>query len=303
MNRMRRVRVVTTGSLAVVIAGLLSPSIGNATTRELGAELVLISGSGAPGIPVSLRGRIPTDHRVRVELQRLDDPGFVTLSVATTDRLGRFAFTTNLPEDRAAASYRVTSESVLTPTRSVVTGMTTRLTQDPDQTKLPETQVGSNDAVISDDGNFVAFVSAGHVYLWDRSTSATTQISAESEHGNGFPSISKDGRYVAYVTGSKVYPSPEHPASDVVVWDRITKSTTQVTKGNKASTSPSISGDGRFIAFWSHASNLVHHDTNKHADVFVWDRSSRSTRRITDGKLDSYSEDEAISNSGRYITF
>ena len=129
------------------------------------------------------------------------------------------------------------------------------------------------------------------VYLWDRSTSATTQISAESEHGNGFPSISKDGRYVAYVTGSKVYPSPEHPASDVVVWDRITSSTTQVTKGNKASTSPSISGDGRFIAFWSHASNLVHHDTNKHADVFVWDRSSRSTRRITDGKLDSYSED------------
>ena len=62
VSRMRRVRVVITGSLAVVIAGLLSPPIGNATTRVLGAELVLVSGSGAPGIPVSLRGRIPTDH-------------------------------------------------------------------------------------------------------------------------------------------------------------------------------------------------------------------------------------------------
>jgi Tol biopolymer transport system component len=307
LNGLRIVRLAMGTALVVTTTAVIGVPSGSAVNKPLGGTLVLASASGAPGVPVSLRGRIPTHQRTRVELQRLDVAGFVAVTVATTDRRGRFSFTTNVPDDRATASYRVSSENVVTPIRSVVTGTTTRLTQDPDQTKEPEGRIGSWDPVISGDGRFVAFASALNVFGWDRSSGLITRISPDSEHGNGFPSISKDGRYVAYVKDLTYFPVQSR-ACDVMLWDRTTGTTTQVTHGNKGSFSPSISGDGRFITFASDASDLVSHDTNKRTDVFVWDRSSGSTRRITNGNDDSFIfTDEyggsAISDTGRHIIF
>src|SRR5437762_5813039 len=66
--------------------------------------------------------------------------------------------------------------------------------------------------------------------------------------------------------------------SDIFVHDRLTGVTERVsvasdgTEGNGDSDRPSVSGDGRFVAFESVASNLVPGDTNGTGDVFVHDR-------------------------------
>ena len=72
----------------------------------------------------------------------------------------------HVPDDRATASYRVSSPDVVTPTRSVVTGTTTRLTQDPDPTKEPYERDRQLRCCDLGDGRFVAFVSAReHLHL------------------------------------------------------------------------------------------------------------------------------------------
>jgi Tol biopolymer transport system component len=77
--------------------------------------------------------------------------------------------------------------------------------------------------------------------------------------------------------------------------------------GNRYSEAPLISADGRFLAFDSHASNLVAGDTNGRNDVFVRDRTSRKTTRVSvrtggeQGNDASYLR--AISDDGRFVVF
>jgi Tol biopolymer transport system component len=291
---------------ATVLVGTMAAALGVPSSgivgRSLGGTLVLASASGAPGIPVSLRGRIPVDHSTPVELQRHDDSGFRTVAVGKTDGTGKFAFTTYVPDDRATASYRVSSAKVVTPTRAVVTGTTIRLTQDADQTKEPVSRIGAIQGVISGDGQHVAYASWGAVFVWNRAMGNATRVTAEDAPWSSSPSISDDGRFIAYSRNSAAHGRPE-----VVVWDRWTGVTTQVTRGHTSTSPPSITGNGRYVAYSSRLSELVPHDTNQRSDVFVWDRSSGSNRRITDGNDDSYLHFEsfsgAISDTGRYVTF
>src|SRR5262245_17805320 len=82
---------------------------------------------------------------------------------------------------------------------------------------------------------------------------------------------------------------------------------TVLTSGNSASLSPPLSADGRFIAFASDATNLVSGDTNDTTDVFVHDRETGETTRVSvasDGKQgNDYSRDPDISDDGRYVVF
>ena len=68
-----------------------------------------------------------------------------------------------------------------------------------------------------------------------------------------------------------------------------------------------ISADGRFVAFFSEASNLVPDDTNGHADIFVHDRRSGTTSRVSvasDGaEADAPSTAPSISADGRHVAF
>jgi len=71
--------------------------------------------------------------------------------------------------------------------------------------------------------------------------------------------------------------------------------------------SPSISGDGRYVAFSSVATNLVPDDTNGTSDVFVRDRSTGVTRRASVAsngvQSDGDARDPVISRDGRYVAF
>lgn len=70
---------------------------------------------------------------------------------------------------------------------------------------------------------------------------------------------------------------------------------------------PSLSADGRFVAFQSDASNLVPMDTNNSQDIFVYDRFEGSTKRVsvasggTEANGGSWSP--KISADGRYVAF
>ena len=78
-------------------------------------------------------------------------------------------------------------------------------------------------------------------------------------------------------------------------------------QSNAASSNPSISADGRYIAFTSDADNLVPGDTNGFSDIFIRDTVLNTTVRVsissTGDESNGYSNEPAISADGRYVTF
>jgi Tol biopolymer transport system component len=68
-----------------------------------------------------------------------------------------------------------------------------------------------------------------------------------------------------------------------------------------------VTPDGRFVAFGSHASDIVPGDTNGQEDVFVRDRATGATERVSvpdgGGEADGASLDPAISADGRFVAF
>jgi len=77
--------------------------------------------------------------------------------------------------------------------------------------------------------------------------------------------------------------------------------------GNRDSERPSVSADGRYVAFHSAASNLVPQDRNDRTDVFVFDSVTRKIRSVSvtsDGaQADGHSQWAAISANGRFVAF
>ncbi|MCP4361663.1 MAG: hypothetical protein GY796_26935 [Chloroflexi bacterium] len=101
--------------------------------------------------------------------------------------------------------------------------------------------------------------------------------------------------------------------ADVFVRDRYTGQTSRISvasngaEGNRGSFNPTISADGQIIAFPSDAANLVLGDHNDARDIFIHDRETGQTTRIstaddgTEGNADSYRP--VISADGRFVTF
>jgi Tol biopolymer transport system component len=78
-------------------------------------------------------------------------------------------------------------------------------------------------------------------------------------------------------------------------------------EGNNASTAPSNSSDGRYVAFESQADNLVANDTNTDKDIFVHDRQTGTTTRVSVDSVGAEGDDRStapsISSDGRYVAF
>jgi hypothetical protein len=184
---------------------------------------------------------------------------------------------------------------------------------------------------ISSDGRYVAFQSyatnlvAGDtnsvtdVFVRDRVARTTTRVSVNSAEAQGnsdsyYPSISGDGRYVAlHSYATNLVAGDTNNINDVFVRDTVAGTTTRVSvnsaevQGNSLSWFPSISGDGRYVAFYSSASNLVSGDANGTSDVFVRDMVAGTTSRVSLDKFglegDSFSQFPSISANGRYVAF
>ncbi len=190
---------------------------------------------------------------------------------------------------------------------------------------------GGRGISLSQDGRYVAFESAAtnlaegdrnatfDVFVHSRRTGATELVSIgyNGLPGNGtsrHPSLSTLGRYIAFESSSWNLVFEDHNGwTDVFVHDRVYRQTYCVSRSwpgetaNNKSELPSISGDGRWVAFQSFASNLVPGDTNGFADIFLYDRQTRWQSRITvavnGGQTNLSSRQAAISDSGRSIAF
>lgn len=118
---------------------------------------------------------------------------------------------------------------------------------------------------------------------------SVTNSGAQAAGDSRFSSISADGRLVAFTSeAANLVAGDTNRTSDVFVRDRVDGTTTRVslssneTQGNRSSGEvPSISADGRFVAFASRATNLVPRDTNRTVDVFVRDLKLGTTRRVS----------------------
>jgi Tol biopolymer transport system component len=157
------------------------------------------------------------------------------------------------------------------------------------------------------------------VFVHDRMTGQTIRVSVDSagNQGNGdswSSGISADGRYVALHSGStNLVAGDTNNAWDVFVHDLLTGATECVSlsssgaQGNGDSTWHHISADGRFVTFMSRASTLVANDTNAFWDVFVRDRQTGTTERVSvdsnGGQGNQDSQWPVISADGRYVAF
>lgn len=167
----------------------------------------------------------------------------------------------------------------------------------------------SYDPEISREGRFVAFTSDAtnlspddtdnirDVLVRDMATGAITLVSradgASGTKGNDTsvdPAISPDGRFVAFASESdNLVPGLAPGRAQVFVRDLLAGTTTLVSRasgpggavGDFFSTNPSISADGRLVAFRSNSTNLDPADSNGRLDVFVRDLSAQTTNLVS----------------------
>lgn len=230
--------------------------------------------------------------------------------------------------------------------RDLLNGTTTRVTVGPGGAQV---NGGGHSSFISADGRAVTFLSRATglvpgdppcnapafceaVYVHDMATGVTSVVSrglgGAAANGTAYaPSLSTDGRFVAFpsTASNLVAADTTSFGPNVFVHDRQTAMTTRVnvsTGGAEANggsyARPSISADGRFVAFSSWASNLVADDTNDACfidlaglmncpDVFVHDRTAGTTTRVnvaTGGaQADHGGDAPAITPDGRYVAF
>jgi Tol biopolymer transport system component len=146
---------------------------------------------------------------------------------------------------------------------------------------------------ITPDGRFIAFSSGTRTivvgdtngkddcFVYDQAMKQATRVSVDSLGGEGNgdsrdPCISADGRFVAFSSSaSNLVPGDTNGWRDVFVHDRQTGRTVRVNRGangsqaKQPSADAAISRDGRLVAFWSYAPNLVPGDGNRFTDVFI----------------------------------
>ncbi|MCB9434604.1 MAG: PD40 domain-containing protein [Ardenticatenaceae bacterium] len=189
----------------------------------------------------------------------------------------------------------------------------------------------SMNPVMNENGRFVAYYSWAtklvtddnnglrDVFVYDRQAGSTERVSLASDgsEGNGtslWPAINDNGRFVAFQSDATNLVDNDHNLSfDVFVHDRDSGETSRVSvsssgsEGNAMSLDPSLSGDGRFVTFYSWANNLVNSDTNLVRDVFAHDQQTGETILVSTDhdavQANDASETPVISRNGRFVAF
>lgn len=273
--------------------------------------------------------------------------GFATLSadgryLAFSSDAPNLAPDAPSPADECVVTPAVDSECLRVFLRDRVAQTTTLVSRD-----FHPQSSGVNRAVAADisaDGAHVLFTAyvapAAQAYVWDRATRTSTMVSetADGKRGNAdgtANAISADGRFVAFITAAtNLVPGDTNGTNDVFVHDRVTHHVERVSvasDGAQAQDASSqteggepqsvqraaqtgtgdrwadLSAGGRMVTFNSSAPNLVPGDTNGTSDVFVHDRRTGATIRVsvssTGDQGGGNSDTPAISADGRAVAF
>jgi hypothetical protein len=214
--------------------------------------------------------------------------------------------------------------------RDRVTGTTIRVSVD---SSGAEGNGASQLGALSADGKVVAFESTASnlvasdnagmrdVFIHDRTTGITERVSVDSSGAEGDddsgefpPSLSDDGQIVAFASrATNLVANDTNGFQDVFVRDRATGITERISvdsagaEGDDDSGYPSLSADGRLVAFHSSASNLVANDTNATTDIFVHDRATGETKRVSVDSSgveeNSFAGGPSLTSDGRLVAF
>ncbi len=184
-------------------------------------------------------------------------------------------------------------------------------------------------ASVSSDGRYVAFESdatnlvandtnsARDVFVYDRNTTTIERVSVASDGTEGndaswYPYISADGRYVTFSSGaSNLVANDNNNAYDVFIYDRNNDTIERIvgydgTEGMFDCRAPSISSDGRYVAFDSDAVGFMPDDLNGFNCIYVYDRTAGSLETIkstSGGQPNETSYVPAISADGGLVAF
>ncbi|MFF3950685.1 S8 family serine peptidase [Streptomyces sp. NPDC001902] len=261
---------------------------------------------------------------------------------ATTDREGRYTIR-DVPVGAYEVSANAPGISRSKPVRVVVRGsgpaaraalQLPRPSATERVSLTSEGKQGNHEAwwpKLSADGSAAAFASPASnfapgdtngeldVFVTDLNTGETERVSVASDgaQADSFsltPTLSADARWVGFNSGAtNLVPGDTNQQTDSFVHDRRTGTTERVsvasdgTQGNGLSSAPALSADGRYAVFNSEADNLVPGDTNNTTDVFVRDRQTGTTSRISQGADggpgDGASREQSVSADGRYVAF
>ncbi|QDV81438.1 Serine-aspartate repeat-containing protein D precursor [Stieleria magnilauensis] len=245
------------------------------------------------------------------------------LQTAVTDASGAYVF-----EEVALGAYQLRETQQFGWHQTFPVNPLDRISTAADGT---ESDGQSDSPSISADGRFIAFSSLASnlvaddanrlrdIFVKDTATGAIERVSlsvnGDQPDGASYtPSISGDGNIVVYRSvAQNLVQDDRNVASDIFAYDRRTGVTRRVSanldldEGNEDSFAPSISGNGRFVAFESTASNLVAGDTNGVADIFVTDLHTGLTKRVSIASNGSQSNrgsfQPSLSDDGRYVVF
>lgn len=162
----------------------------------------------------------------------------------------------------------------------------------------------TTESVLSGDGLFAAMATNANfdpgdggndsdIYLRDLTLNTTSIVSVSTggAYGNDDSygvSISDDGLVIAFTSDAdNLVAGDSNAASDIFVRDLAAGTTERISvstaglEANGDSYSASVSGDGRYVVFTSDASNLTTGDTNGAADIFLHDRTTGTTERLS----------------------
>ena len=171
----------------------------------------------------------------------------------------------------------------------------------------------SHESALSPDGRYLAFSSLAtnlvpgqsgpgseNVFLFDRVTGVVELISraagtstTTAAGASWNPSVSANGQYVAFRSyGSNLIPGQSGPGlatANVFVHDRVTRQTELISRSilspqrtsNQSSQKPTLSPDGRYVAFISRATDLASGSTG--GDVYLADRQLQTLERVAEG--------------------
>ncbi len=279
---------------------------------------------------------------VSVDNNVASNPGTGVSSAPSISGDGRFVAFVSLATDLLAPGPAVPVGQQIY-VRDRQTGLTSLVSVDNNVAPSPGTAPSSAPS-ISGDGRFVAFVSLAtdllapgpavpvgqQIYVRDRQTGLTSLVSVDNNVApspgtapSSAPSISGDGRFVAFVSLATdlLAPGPAVPAGQqIYVRDRQTGLTSLVSVDNNVasnpgtgiSSAPSISGDGRFVAFVSLATNLLAPDPVVLAgqQIYIRDRqleqsslASQDNTNTNAAGIGGISGTPSTNSNGGYVAF
>jgi Tol biopolymer transport system component len=186
--------------------------------------------------------------------------------------------------------------------------------------RIPLSGKGVTGGALSADGRYAILDAGTEVFRYDLRRHRLLRLTATANSWSGEASVSANGRYVAFTSNAtNLVRGDTNKLPDIFVHDMRTGRTARISvtstgkqgvgkRYSNGSNAPRISSDGRYVAFHSDMTNLVRGDTNGVFDIFVHDRATGKTQRVSVSSTGRQSNGESgsgasFSANGRYVAF